>query len=271
MGYRERREQKAEKLREWADKRKVKANAISKADASIRSELGFVAAQPGIGRLPVFKRMNAREEKEWEHRGKAGEMEGRAAGIEAQLDRSIYSDDDDASERLEERIAELEAKRERIKAENATYRKAHPELKALGVYARDCAMPHPGWELTNLTGNITRQKKRLEDLKRRAERQQQAEDNGGVSVHKSNGYGNITFADYPGRPVTTALKAAGWWYGGGSWAGKLDDLPFECPPDVDPQTWARITLSEHLHDYHAQKGTLVCTVCGVVRTFQEES
>jgi len=38
----------------------------------------------------------------------------------------------------------------------------------MGAYERDQAMPYPGYVLQNLTGNIGRQRKRLEQLKSRA-------------------------------------------------------------------------------------------------------
>lgn len=95
-------------------------------------------------------------------------MDARAAEIERQAEHAIYSDDHDACDRLRERIATLEAQREQMKAKNAAFRVSHKtELKALtSAYQRDLAMPHQGFELTNLSGNINRQKKRLAELER---------------------------------------------------------------------------------------------------------
>lgn len=74
-------------------------------------------------------------------------------------------DDHDARERLTERIAELEAQRERMKAANAEYRKEHrAELKGLTKYQRDELIPYPGWALTNLGANIRRNKQRFAAL-----------------------------------------------------------------------------------------------------------
>ena len=47
----------------------------------------------------------------------------KAAGLESQLDNSIFSDDPDAVQQLSERIAELESQRKTMKASNAAFRK----------------------------------------------------------------------------------------------------------------------------------------------------
>jgi hypothetical protein len=67
---------------------------------------------------------------------------------------------------LRARIATLEAQREMAKAINADYRALHKaELKAMdSAYERDQAMPYPGYHLTNLSGNLSRQRARLARL-----------------------------------------------------------------------------------------------------------
>jgi phage shock protein A len=162
MTYRERRLRKAERLNEWADKREDKAEATLKADEVYRQDHAF-NTQPG--HIPIRAKVIAREDRAYESLTKASSMRSRAASIEAQAEGAIYSDDPDAIERLEQRIAELEAQRVEIKAKNAAYKKEHKdELKALTAFGRDRAMPFPGYVLTNLSGNINRQKKRLAEL-----------------------------------------------------------------------------------------------------------
>jgi hypothetical protein len=109
---------------------------------------------------------------------KAREMAGKAANIEAALASSIYDDDADAVERLTERVALLEAERDRIKAYNASCRKGSPDdsllteadRRDLAVVARVCAYQlgkgggFPSYKLTNLGGNITRNRARLAKL-----------------------------------------------------------------------------------------------------------
>ena len=160
MTYRERREARAERLRGWAEKRQTDASATLR--AITKQYGGDTAFNTQPGHIPERARVISREDKAFASLRKADGMESRAAGIEDQLASAIYSDDPDAIPALEARIAKLEAQREQIKAENAAYRKEHgAELKGLGVYEREQKMPHAGWELSNLSGNIARNRQRL--------------------------------------------------------------------------------------------------------------
>ena len=106
----------------------------------------------------------------------------RADSIEAAAAHAIYSDDDDAIPRLRERIAGWEAERARIKAYNASCRKGARNVELLDekqqaelassarvapYQLRDNGAAPAYWS-ANLSGNIGRQRKRLEQLERRA-------------------------------------------------------------------------------------------------------
>ena len=153
MTYRERREAKADKLREWAEKREAHASATLTAVEPFTRDHAF-NTQPG--HIPGRDRINATEQRAFESLSKAQSMTQRAGGIESQLDHAIYDDDPDAIERLTEKLAELQAKREKIKDENAAARKAGTDT-------------HPAYVLTNLSGNITRTRERIAALTRQKE------------------------------------------------------------------------------------------------------
>ena len=181
--YRERREARAERLRDWAEKREARSAAAFQAAHQRADMIPF--GQPilvghhsekrhrrDLGRIDSSMRQGV------ESARKAESMQSRASNIESQLAGAIYSDDPDAIPALEARLAKLEAKRERIKADNAAFRKA---VKAAGLAKSE--MPyswqggkfqghtlHADFELTNLTGDISRNRHRLEDLQRRAGR-----------------------------------------------------------------------------------------------------
>ena len=174
MTYRERRLRKAERLREWAEKREQKAAEVFRAGEPFRSDIAF-NTQPG--HFPFRARLIEREDRAHASVRKAHEMASRADEIERQAGRAIYSDDPDAVEALEARIAELEAERERWKAYNASCRKGSPDVSLLDAKQRRQmeTMPPgfagpkgqaPGYVLQNLGGNINRNRKRLGALRR---------------------------------------------------------------------------------------------------------
>jgi hypothetical protein len=165
--------------------------------------------------------------------------QSKAAGLAVALDKTIFSDDSDAPEALAERIAANEAKRDRMKEINALYRKGDAVgLAALGLYLESLQAklkdayswmqkPHPSYELTNLGARIRTDKERLEQIKGQQERKASAEEspNGVTREDCSGGYVRITFAEKPERAILDAMKASGFRWSAGSWAGKADQLP----------------------------------------------
>lgn len=180
--YRERREARAERLREWADKREAKAETAHATASRMGEAIPF--GQPILvghyseGRDRNYRaRMVGQMDRAVEHGRKAREFDSRAAGIDAQLATSIYSDDPDAIDALRARIAGLEAERARIKAYNATCRKGAPDLSILDDAQRASLAsvqkhtPYnskggafPAYALSNLSGNIKRNRDRLAQL-----------------------------------------------------------------------------------------------------------
>jgi hypothetical protein len=112
-------------------------------------------------------------------------MDRRAEEIERQADRAIYDDDPDAIEQLRARIADLETRRDRIKAINTAVRRhglqrlIQPDppftltddekreflqLMQLCPYHKVETRGLPAYQLQNLAGNLTRQRQRLARL-----------------------------------------------------------------------------------------------------------
>ena len=175
MTYREHRLRKAERLHGWAEKRGAKAATVHQERERYHGDIAFWT-QPGD--IPQRTRLFERMDRAHADTAKAKEMDSRAANIEAATDHAIYSDDPDATERLAERVAGLEAEREHIKAYNASCRKGAPDESLLDdkqrarLTATRRTSPYllgkngafPAYALTNLGGDITRQKKRLATL-----------------------------------------------------------------------------------------------------------
>lgn len=179
--YRERREAKAERLRMWAENREAKASAVIEHNRVYTGDIAF-NTQPG--HIPLRARVIRQNDRAMESLSKAGEMRRRAVGIEAAADQAIYFDDPDAVERLEERLAGLEAERDRIKAYNVSCRKAakaggvgdvslldDAQRASLESVKRHCPYQlgvgdaMPGYALSNLSGNIKRNRDRLQTLR----------------------------------------------------------------------------------------------------------
>jgi hypothetical protein len=171
--------------------------------------------------------------------GVAAHHDAKAAGLERQLERSVFSDDDDAIEALKARIAEHEATRDRMKKINAIYRKgdatglAEMGLDLETLRARVAAeglsfvkAPYEGWELTNLGVRIRADRERIKVIQARQARSSRAESSGGVLVEAIGGeWARVTFTEKPARTILDALRVAGFRWDRGSWSGRRADLP----------------------------------------------
>jgi hypothetical protein len=186
--YRERREARAERLRDWAEKREAKSRAALDQSAAMVDAIPF--GQPILVGHYSEGRDRRYRDRAWntmgrgvEHARKAEEMSRKADNIEAAAERAIYDDDHDAADRLRERIAELEAERARIVAYNKSCRKAAKtggtgdlsllddrQRKDIANLARVCPYQvraggaFPAYATSNLGGNINRYRKRLAAL-----------------------------------------------------------------------------------------------------------
>lgn len=180
MSTRDRRQARADRLREWAGKREAKAAAAATTARDLADRIPF--GQPilighhseGRARHDA-ERIRGGLDRAAQDASAARDMNRRAATIEAQAAGSIYSDDDDAVPRLQTRIADLEAERDRIKAFNATARKGAPDLTLLTEreqrallssirFGQSKGGTFPSYHLSNLSGRISTTRARLARL-----------------------------------------------------------------------------------------------------------
>lgn len=298
MTRRERLERKLEKRKEWAEKAETRANSLSEQSHKMMSIIPM--GQPILIGHHSEKRDRKYRNRAWNKMGKAVEQRdlsahhvSKAGGLEHQLDKSIFSDDNDATEALKARIEENEAKRDRMKKINALYRKGDAEtLTALGFDLEQlreklktayswCQQPYPAYELSNLGQRISGDKKRLEFIKKQNETRAQAEATpNGVILKQYGEWCSVTFAEKPDRSILNTLRAASFRWGAGSWSGKLEHLPAEVKallevkpmenheePTYENQLWhARKLLAEKgreaLNNPHAMTGrTCKCGQC----------
>ncbi len=180
MTYRDRREARAERLNDWADKREAKAEAAFERVDAIAGMIPF--GQPILVGHSSERRARADADRidrgmhsSLEHANKATEMRRKAVNITAAAEGAIYSDDPDARERLQEKLDGLLAERAAIVAYNKTARKGAPDLSLLtpslrgrllggsGVDNQSGALP--AYVLSNLSGVIANTRRRLDGLR----------------------------------------------------------------------------------------------------------
>jgi hypothetical protein len=173
--YRERRLARADRLDGWSSGNASKGDAAHEASRAATAMIPF--GQP----ILVGHHSQRRHEKALERARnaadaslelsrKAARQAGAAEEIRAQAERAIYDDDPDAIERLTAKLAGLEREREAVKAKRAEIRKAGgAELRAKGAWEREEVMRAAGaaqYKVTNLGGQITQARQRLERLQR---------------------------------------------------------------------------------------------------------
>lgn len=192
--YQERRDAKVERFRGYADNARVRSNTALETASQIADMIP--AGQPilvghhseghhrrDLARIDRNMRRGIDEHDRAEH------WDRRARG--AEHDTTIHADDPLAVDKLRDKIAELEAQRERIKTVNRLVRKAagkdpsrehaaeiiaaHPDLTAreratllsdLTMYHGIVQVGYPGYVLSNLGANIRRYQQRLKGLER---------------------------------------------------------------------------------------------------------
>lgn len=262
MTRRERLERKLERREEWAAKAAVRRDSAWKQAHDLGDMIPL--GQPilvghhseGKHRRHIDKINRAGQRGLEEHR-KAEHHADKADGLATQLERSVFSDDDDAIEQLEARIAEREAARDHGKRINAAWRKAgkpdplDPEAWdafAAKVGKEDAAFAERGLRFQRRAdapglftwakpydpkydgANLRRDRERIEEIQRRQKATERAEAAGGVTIERrgeDGGWCRVTFAEKPEREILNALRAAGYSWGGGCWSGRTEYLPDE--------------------------------------------
>lgn len=240
MTRRERLENKLTKREAWAGKRRAKASAVYAFTEQFHGDHAF-NTQPGA--FPLRTRVNRMEERAHEDTKMAQHHDSKASGLADQLDRSVFSDDDNAGEALRARIAEHEAQRERAKTINREIRrgagwearlspslsdKERADLLSIARAFGGAYKPgYPPYHLTNLGARIRADKERIVEIERRTTRTAEAESMGGVLIEGDDAWVRVTFAENPGHAILDALKTAGFRWGDGSWIGERAKLPAE--------------------------------------------
>lgn len=248
MTRRERLERKAEKRRDWAGKAEERsAQAFSTAGAMAS---GIPFGQPVlIGHHSERRdrnyraKIHAKMDRGLSESKLASHHESKASGLEMQLERSIFSDDENAIEALEAKAKACDDNAVECNRINKAWRKGGraaiaaewgEELAA--VAARNCAqfswLARKGpMSATSDRAEARRCRERIKQIRARRERADAAAAAGGVTItiQKTalNSWAVVTFAEKPDWKVLQALRAAGYHWAAGCWSGYADKLPPE--------------------------------------------
>ena len=195
----------------------------------------------GGGNFPVRKkeRQNAARDRnleEWNY------IQGLLDKIRSVGTGGISSDDPQAVEKLEAKLATLEKHQEMMKAANAAIRMKDPakgdaKLAELGYTPEDIAklrapdfcgrIGYPAYALQNNNANIRRIRGRIAELKKRTESTPEGWefDGGRVVVNTAENRLQIIFDGKPNADVRTELKGEGfrWAPSQGAWQRQLTD------------------------------------------------
>jgi len=190
----------------------------------------------GGGNFPVTKKhkQNAARDRNY----------GEYAEISKLLDKirsvgmgGISADDDRAVEKLEAKLAGLEAMQEEMKTVNAYYRK-HKTLDGCPVLSaeeigklqssmasdwRKNPVPYPSYLLTNNNANIRRTRQRIEDLKSQSEYAGWAFPGGRAEINEGENRLQLFFEEKPSEEQRRELKSNGfkWAPSQGAWQRQL--------------------------------------------------
>ena len=154
-----------------------------------------------------------------EEQKKAGELAARADGVGTG---GIASNDPEALEKLQERVGQLQAKQEHMKAVNKAIRSGNDQpLLELGMTAGQIELlkepdfcgrrGYPSYALQNNNANIRRLEKRIRDIEGLRESEPvEIEGKNGFKVYTEDGYYRIDFDRKPKAEVRAVVKSHGF-------------------------------------------------------------
>lgn len=261
-------EARQERREEWAGKAQARSDAAFETAHQVagRFELGqpiLVGHHSEKKARADQRRMHAAMDRAVGESKLAEHHAQRAAGLERQLDRSIFADDVDAIPALRARIEQLKSEHAKRVELNAAARKLRPKPKnraemvaaivgaglipaslsrvyLTGSVSELDVHPHPTWELQNGAAQIRRNEDRLATIIKTNEKFRSASSAGGVLFELVAGDQiRITFAAKPDRSTIEELKAARFRWSSPSWIGPFQALP----PDLRKQYFGSSSLT----------------------------
>ena len=229
MTRKERQEARAERYRQFAEK------------ADKRATAAFNASSAAVENIPLGQPILVGH-----HSEKAAYYRQKAEAVEN--NDNIYLGDDDAVERLEEKIAELSHKQEQMKATNKIVRSKKSdeekiaELIALGFSHKGAenvvtnGTVFPAYMLTNNNARINAAKKQLAKAKSLATKEDREYEAGGLNIEDcySENRVRIYFPGKPDNEMRAKLKRNGfrWAPSMGCWQAYINRWTLDLIKDI---------------------------------------
>lgn len=248
--YEQKRQEKKERLLAAAEKARQESDSLYKTYKKMSDVIPF--GQPIlVGHHSENRDRNYRSRventmrKSIELDSKADYYEQRAKAIEN--NRSIFSDDPEATTKIADRIAKLEQRQELMKAANKLVKKNDREgLAKLGfddkvidsLFKPDCFgnLGFASYAITNNGANIRRLKRRMADLDKLSDSQSSETVINNVTIN-ANVEENRVQIFFPGKPdanVRSELKANGfrWAPSVGAWQRHYNDWAIQLAKQI---------------------------------------
>lgn len=233
--YESKRQDRLERCLELADKHEKLSNARHRAREQIQNMIPLgqpiLVGHHSEGRHRAdIRRIDRHMAKAVEHADKARYYRARAASI--QSNRTIFSDDPEAQEKLTEKIERLEKRQVMMREANKLVRKQdHAGLAGMGfseaqileLLTPDCLgrLGFPDYKLTNNNANIRRLKSRLVEIERHTDDETTERQEKGVRIVDSveDNRLQLFFRGKPEDSVRELLKSHGfrWSPTNGAW------------------------------------------------------
>jgi hypothetical protein len=224
--YQERKENKIDAF----EKRARKNSVLADQELDRASKMGSVIplGQPILighhsekSHRALLKKIDGAYRKASEADGKAAYYQGRAETAESNA--SISGDDVEAVNRYKEKLQQLEAAQERMKAVNKAWKQGNAALHELGMTDEEIERiknkmpdyekkPFPTWALSNNSAEIRRVKEKIEELNRLDKMEAETvKFNGGEAViNLEINRVQFLFDDIPSPEIRKLLKSNGF-------------------------------------------------------------
>lgn len=202
----------------------------------------------GPANFPVRKKekQNAARDR---NMGEYSEIQGLLGKIKSVGRGGISADDDLAVEKLEAKLAGMEAEQASMKSINAYFRKhktleGYPDLTAEQMQTLQASMardwrkvkvPYPSYWLSNNNANIRRVRQRIDDLKNRAEFVGWTFPGGEAKINEAENRLQLIFDEKPSEEQRRALKGEGfkWAPSQGAWQRQLNQNAIRAAARLD--------------------------------------